>query len=374
MQLSVIFTRLRLENQPTSKHKTMKLALPVKLTAFTTIALTSLIFSDRPVNATDYGELEVEQTQFIAVAVPFGNRQYNFMVLEQIAGKQQCWSESGSKPVTIDPLLLNFDFSGSCRRAADSNGYSIRMNGQDYGLDYLLSVVERDGELLLIGTPRGGDSNLSEVLVGRSYGIAEGLSKIFLNPSWRFTKRTFEAKTLGHIYLTNDSIVTNHSETSTANTIVNETITAKEITYAAPHTNSPNLLPTPTEFSSPQPGSKSPTIVLDDSVNNTKMNNDADSYVDKLLVPDIPIPVSTPDNSSNISVTSQLPTKSYRVIVKVSNDSQASQVRSLYPQAFQTVYQGKSILQIGRFSSRQNAETTLQNVENLGWDGIIIDN
>ena len=352
----------------------MKLSLPVKLAAFTTIALTSIISSSRPVNATDYGELKVEQTQFIAVAVPFGNRQYNFMVLEQIAGQQQCWSESGSKPVTVDPLLLNFDFSGSCRRATDSNGYSIRMNGQDYGLDYLLSIVERDGELLLIGTPRGGNSNLSEVVVGRSYGINEGLSKIFLNPGWQFTKRTFQDQTLGHVYLSKNSMATNQSETTTAHTVPTKTITAREITYAVPDTNSSKSLPTPTEPSSPQPESKSSAIVSDDSVNNTKINDPADSNVDKLLVPDIPIPVSTLDNPPHNSVASKLPTKSYRVIVRVSNDSQASQVRSLYPQAFQTVYQGKSILQIGRFSSRQNAENTLQNVENLGWDGIIVDN
>ena len=113
----------------------MKLALKVKLAFFTTIAFTSVLFSCRQVQAANYSESEVDQTQFIAVAVPFGNRQYNLMVIEQIAGKSQCWSESGSQPVTVEALLLNFDFSGSCRRATDSNGYSIRIDGQDYGLD-----------------------------------------------------------------------------------------------------------------------------------------------------------------------------------------------------------------------------------------------
>jgi hypothetical protein len=53
--------------------------------------------------------------------------------LEQIPGKQKCWSESGSNPVMIDPLLLNFDFTGICRRATDSNGYSIRLDGRISG-------------------------------------------------------------------------------------------------------------------------------------------------------------------------------------------------------------------------------------------------
>ncbi len=164
--------------------------------------MTSLFGSAPPVRANDYGEREVNQNQFIAVAVPFGQRQYNLIVLEQIPGQAVCWSESGSQPVMVEPLLLKFDFTGSCRRATDSNGYSIRLNGQDYGLNYLLSIVERSGELFLVGTPRAGERHRAEILVGRSYGLNQGWHKILLNPGWRFTKRTYQTKTLGHIYLT----------------------------------------------------------------------------------------------------------------------------------------------------------------------------
>ena len=347
----------------------MKLALKIKLSFFTTIAFTHVIFSNHQVQAANYGELEVEQTQFIAVAVPFGNRQYNLMVIEQIAGKQQCWSESGSQPVSVEPLLLNFDFSGSCRRATDSNGYSIRIDGQDYGLDYLLSIVERDGELVLVGTPRGSKSNLSEVVVGRSYGINPGLNKIFLNSGWQFTKRTFEAKTLGHIYFTGNTVAMNSSKTATNIAFPTQTTIERAIAY-----NAPNIKPPiPTEFPSSQPKGKSSEVIIDNPVPSTKINSDGDDYVEKLLVPDIPIPVSTQNQSPNTPVASRLPTKSYRVMVEVINSSQESQVRSLYPQAFQTVYQGKSMLQIGNFSQRQNAETAFQSIQNLGWDGIITD-
>ena len=352
----------------------MKLAFPVQIAALTTITLTSIICSYRPASAIDYGELEVEQNQFVAVAVPFGNGQYNFMVIEQIAGQQKCWSESGSQPVTVEPLLLNFDFSGSCRRATDSNGYSIRMSGQDYGLNYLLSIVERDGELLLVGIPRSGEPNLSEVIVGRSYGISQGLLKILLNPGWRFTKRTFAEKTLGHVYLTGDRMAMNSSGIATADTIPNQVTKAREVTYSVPDTNF-QTLPSNSTQSSYQPQKKSPEVVFvtDYSANKPKMNNHPDSYVDKLLVPDVPIPVSTQVNFSSTSVASQLPAESYRVIVEVSNSSQESQVRSLYPEAFSTVYQGKSMLQVGSFSQRQNAESTFQNIQNLGWEGMILD-
>ena len=348
----------------------MKLALKVKLAFFTTIAFTSVLFSCRQVQAANYSESEVDQTQFIAVAVPFGNRQYNLMVIEQIAGKSQCWSESGSQPVTVEALLLNFDFSGSCRRATDSNGYSIRIDGQDYGLDYLLSILERDGELLLVGTPRGRKSNRSEIVVGRSYGINPGLNKIFLNSGWRFTKRTFEAKTLGHIYFTGNTVAMNSSKTATNNTLPTQLTTEREIVYNAPDIKSPIS----TELPSSQPKGKFSEVIVDVPVPSDKINSDGDNSVDKLLVPDIPIPVSTPSQSSKIPVASRLPAKSYRVMVQFINSSQESQVRSLYPQTFPTVHQGQSMLQIGNFSQRQNAETAFQNIQNLGWDGIILEN
>lgn len=180
----------------------MKLRLPLKLAALATVAITSIIpFS--PVKANTFNEEEVEQSQFIAVAEPFGDHQHNLLIIEQIPGKQACWSETGSNPVIVEPLLLNFDFTGHCRRATDSNGYSVRMDGIDYGLEYILRIVERDGELVLVGTNRLNTKE--EVEIGRSGGLGSGFEKIMLNPGWRFTKRTYEGKTLGHIYFSHTS-------------------------------------------------------------------------------------------------------------------------------------------------------------------------
>jgi len=143
--------------------------------------LTSLFGSAPPVEANDYGEREVNQNQFIAVAVPFGQRQYNLIVLEQIPGQAVCWSESGSQPVMVEPLLLKFDFTGSCRRATDSNGYSIRLNGQDYGLNYLLSIVERSGELFEVADSScwGASSrrNFSGQKLRSESGMAQNLTQ-----------------------------------------------------------------------------------------------------------------------------------------------------------------------------------------------------
>jgi N-acetylmuramoyl-L-alanine amidase len=186
-------------------RKVMKLdTISIKLV---TVAISFLagIIPMNPAKAiyNTFGEQNVDQNRFIAVAVPFGDYgNYNLLIVEQIPGKTSCWRESGDNPVTVEPLLLNFDFTGHCNRSSDSNGYSVRIEGQDYGLDYLLRIVKRDGELQLIATPRS-DRTQPEIFIGRSYGMNDGLVKIFLNPGWNFTKRTYQNKALGHVYFSN---------------------------------------------------------------------------------------------------------------------------------------------------------------------------
>jgi N-acetylmuramoyl-L-alanine amidase len=157
-----------------------------------------------PTFAATFDSTEVNADKFIAVAAPFGNNQHQLLILEQLSNQRPCWRESGSNPVMVEPLLLSFDFSGICGRSTDSNGYSIRMNDQDLGLDYILRIVERNGELLLVGSPRGS-RRASEIVLGSTKGNGSGFKKIFLNPGWRFTRRAYQGKPLGHIYITTDS-------------------------------------------------------------------------------------------------------------------------------------------------------------------------
>ncbi|WP_330204465.1 DUF3747 domain-containing protein [Cyanobacterium sp. Dongsha4] len=170
------------------------------------IALTALA-SFLPINSAKsvtFQETEVPQEEFIAVAQPYGENKYNLIVIEQIPGKNQCWNEAGANPVNVDLLLLNFDFSGHCRRSTDANGYSIRYDNQDYGLDYILNLVEKDGDLLLMGLNRRSPGQ-PPVVIGSAKGISQSPMKIILNPGWRFTKRTYEGKVLGHVYFSYDS-------------------------------------------------------------------------------------------------------------------------------------------------------------------------
>ncbi|HAG83342.1 MAG TPA: hypothetical protein DCL61_19905 [Cyanobacteria bacterium UBA12227] len=152
-----------------------------------------------------FDSTEVNGDNFIAVAAPFGENRYQLLIIEQLSNQRACWQENGNNPVIVDPLLLNFDFTGICGRSTDSNGYSLRMSGEDLGLDYLLRVEQRNGELVLVGTNRV-NRNSPDIEIGRTRGMSNGaFQKIFLDPNWRLTRRTYQGRALGHIYLTTDS-------------------------------------------------------------------------------------------------------------------------------------------------------------------------
>jgi len=152
--------------------------------------------------STLFEEHETDPSKFILVAAPIGSGgAHQLIILEQISDDQQCWHESGNNPVVVDPLLLNFDFTGLCGRSADSNGYSIRRAGEDLGTRYLLKIRKTDTDMMLMGVPDFKANGDQEMELGRTNGVTTGFAKIMLDPNWRLTKRTFKEKTLGHIYI-----------------------------------------------------------------------------------------------------------------------------------------------------------------------------
>jgi N-acetylmuramoyl-L-alanine amidase len=182
----------------------MKLSKKLKLAAIFTgaIALTTPLL---PVLAQFTEEPVPDDDRVIAVAVPAGAIGYSLAVIEQIPGKQDCFALQGSEPTVVDPLWTTFDFTGSCRRATDSNGYSVRFDGQDTSLNYRLDVVPKGDELQLIARNYQDKSNL---VVGQTNGIPqEGqYLKIDLNPGWEFTKKAYEGKVLGHYFFSGDPV------------------------------------------------------------------------------------------------------------------------------------------------------------------------
>jgi hypothetical protein len=220
----------------------IKLNLPLKIATFALASL-SYVIPFKPIQATTFEETQVDQSQFVAVVQPYGDNKYNLIVVEQIQGKQACWNESGANPVSVDLLLMNFDFSGHCRRSTDANGYSIRYNGQDLGLNYILSIVENNGELQLIGINRV-DRTQPNLVVGTTKGIMGQPMRIELNPGWNFSKRTYEGKVLGHVYFSYSDGDIPTAETTPQNQTVSTPNTPQSnqpglIEIVAPNTNPP---------------------------------------------------------------------------------------------------------------------------------------
>lgn len=192
----------------------MSTSLRLELVALASLALSAFGSFSPAIAAATFEQKEVDQSKFIAVASPYGNQAHQLLILEQVSSTRPCWQETGVNNAQVDPLLLKFDFTGICSRSTDSNGYSIRLAGQDLGLKYNLRVVKRNGELVLLGVPNR-DPKAPTIEIGRSQ-LNSGFAKIVLNPGWRLTKRVYNGKALGHVYLTNDTALEQFQPTNVA--------------------------------------------------------------------------------------------------------------------------------------------------------------
>ncbi|MEO0926971.1 MAG: DUF3747 domain-containing protein, partial [Cyanobacteria bacterium J06643_13] len=216
--------------------KDMKLSLPLKLATTATLAV-SAIAPFQAAQAAEFDEFAVDQSQFVAVAVPFNFKQYKLAIIEQVPGEQACWQESGSSPTTVDLLLLNFDHTNACRKAVDTNGYSLRYNGKDDKVEYTLNLVNRNGQLQLVADHQ--DPLQQDLIIGRTNGIVEAPMKIELDPAWQFTKRLYEGGAIQHIYMSNNPnplFLDNVATTPTTNDPAN-------INPSQPIKNQPQPLP-----------------------------------------------------------------------------------------------------------------------------------
>ena len=179
----------------------MKLSFPLKLATTTAISL-SAIAPFQAAGAVNFEEFAVDQNQFVAVAVPFNFKQYKLAIIEQVPGKKSCWQESGSNPTTVDLQLLQFDHTNDCRKAVDTNGYSLRYNGKDDKVEYTLNLVNANGQLQLVADHQ--DPSQQDLVIGSTRGITEAPMKIEMNPGWQFTKRLYEGGAIQHIYMSNN--------------------------------------------------------------------------------------------------------------------------------------------------------------------------
>ena len=179
----------------------MKTIKAFKFVAVAAAATIGVLGSTIATLAADFGSLEVDQSQYLSVAIPGGSFiPYQLWLIRERTPGATCFDVSGTEPGVVDPLWR--ENTSGCAPTSDSNGYSIRVGGEELGSAYSLVVKESGDELVLMGQPIRGSS----ILIGRTGGIsANGYTEIKLQPGWRITQRTYEGEALGHFYYTNDA-------------------------------------------------------------------------------------------------------------------------------------------------------------------------
>ncbi len=256
--------------------------------------------------AFEFGQRPIDPNLAVAMATPVthGNF-YRLVILEQVPNQRTCWEEEGNGPVRIDPLLLNFNFEGACDRKTDSNGYSIRVNGRDLGVDYRLDISRRQNDLVLFARPTR-DRAAPTIEIGRTNGVEEGSLKIQLNPGWQMAYRTYDGQVLGHIYLSHDAPLDTPLAANAA----------------------PSLAST---MDTPPPAGSIPSTPATPPAR----------------------PIQTPSSGSTPPSSSGT---HFRVIIPITAPDTLERTRRVEPEAFRATVDGQTVVQVGLFQERQRAE------------------
>ncbi|WP_299405129.1 DUF3747 domain-containing protein [Acaryochloris sp. IP29b_bin.148] len=367
--------------------------------------------------AATFGQKPVSQSKFVAVAVPRDGGYYNLLVLEQISSSKQCWKEHGSSPTEIEPLLLKFDFTGICGRSTDSNGYSIRQADKDLGLDYQLTLRKQGNELVLFGSPNSRRVG-PPMEIGRSQGLGSGLLKIHLNSGWRFAKRTYNGKTLGHIYFSTNQtdlpavagrplspprpLDERRSTLRTAKAIdipvPSPGASRSEFTYrvvvqprdAEEQDQIKALVPDAFRSSYQgravmQVGLFNSRAKMDGVIKRLKQNDLRPEVIEdnRTQLSSVPpsavasrsvnIPVPSPDSGRQFQAAARRSEKLYRVVVQPRNSKQKSKIKSLVPDSFRSTYQGRAVMQVGLFDNRSKVERMVKLMKRNGMKPEVIE-
>jgi len=139
----------------------------------------------------------------IAVAYPIlGTEGYQLQIYEQKPRGRRCWAEESDGSCLIRSKLLEFDFKGSCARYIDLNGYSIRIGNNQMAIVYR-PVIQRVGvNLCLVAVPAKSTKENPKILIGTGkLGRVGRVQKIVLDKSWQITRRMFQGRPLGHVYI-----------------------------------------------------------------------------------------------------------------------------------------------------------------------------
>lgn len=327
------------------------------------------------VNSNLFGARDLATEDVVAIAVPIdGGKAYNLLILEQLSNSRDCWQEQrqGNGVTVIDPLLLKFDFTNICGRSTDSNGYSLRLAGEEMAWRYNLRVVQEGNDLKL----KAFNDNpwRSPLEVGHTKGMAGGMLKIHLHAGWRLAKRTYGGQALGHIYIVNDQSVNQLVAAAAPNPVQPMTTSLT----AAPRT-SPSSAPVgsvqlfvPPPQQAPQTGE----IALSVTVPAPPTPTGNLSELGILPVPSARIPANNankqlppPPLSTSLAVALGL---KYRVVVDAPTSTDQEVVKNIVPDAFNTWIGDRRMLQVGVYADETEAQAMRNRLSQSGFNAQIV--
>jgi Protein of unknown function (DUF3747) len=385
----------------------------------------SMALSAGRASAVTFDQKDLDPNEVVAVAVPLsqGDR-YNLLILEQLSSTRPCWQENTNSSGSIDPLLLQFDFTNICGRSTDSNGYSIRIAGEDKSLDYRLSISKQGSRLVLLGLPARSTRGPA-LEIAHTESLAPGFLKLVLNPGWHFAKRTYQGKALGHIYLARN---TSPSEGGAGNpyplTLASSGANnpyplrvegsqpvgssslfrgsngrGRSLSKASPYRGSIGAITAPIQIPVPEPSLAArpirdpystslpapispdnnglPTLtggilpVPSANIPMGKAGNEPDLITSS--TPSLNINAMAPGTSGSVSSGVQVAMVNYRYRVYVTpvDSRQHQAVKSLIPDSFRSSYQGRTVLQVGAFQDRTEADAVINLLSRNGITGIL---
>lgn len=375
----------------------------LSLTALTALSLGMGGLNEQAI-ATTFSNTQVDQSRFVVLGTAGGSR---ITILEQVSNARACWQESSNG--TVDALMTRFDFTGICARATDRNGYSVRVGGQDLGLQYTLRTVTQGNQIILYAQPSSGSGMLE---IGRSRSAASGFNRIQLNPGWYLSRRVFNGQPLGHLYLTNDQSLAALTSASRPIATNPAPITPRPTTPApspAPIVVTPAPQPSrpigtaPVEIPVPPPASG--VVVTQPAPAPALPSTGSPTIINGIPLPPPPPSVSAPESVAVLPVPSLPPVPlgqtppgqvgsarppvftgapqpasplasslgfSFRVVVNGSSPDVQTRVRSIVPDAFRTVINGQVVMQAGLFRDRAAADQMLQRLNSANLQAAVV--
>ena len=364
------------------------------------LGVTAVVASAAPAIAYEFSEASVDADEFILVASPIGNRAHQLLILRQLTNERPCWSEAGG---VVDPLLLSFDFTGICGRSTDSNGYSLRMSGQDLGMDYSLRVIPSGNSLVLMAVSNRSGSRIP---IGQTDGITNGFAEIYLYPGWYISQRSYEGQPLGHFYITHQQDLNSFIAASPQPNLSLNLSTRPNSTSGNPVPSALAQESTPLLGAPPQATDSAPTATsLTGSATTESGTTEAavpsvegsEGWIDfspsTTTVAPPQSPPSLPEPSDLVVVPSVLPPAgqdaiapsssvstsraaqlgfSYRVIVDTTTPQQEANVRSLVPDAFRTQLGNRTVMQAGLFETQAEATQLQQQLVQRGLNASVL--